>query len=211
MIKKNGFLSLMTMLSLLGVMLLQGCGSSFKAKRVGGDESDSKALEITDKWVNRDTENTVKQILKQIAKHKGFKRYMSKLGRSPKLFISNVQNVTSDPYFPIDDFNDEMLNEFSASGDYLLIDAAAREKVLGEIQYQNDGMVAANEVKAIGNAAGADLMIFGAIRMRPHSRGGKTIKEYSVNIRMTDIERGVEVLRTRAKTNKYSEQSGSGW
>ena len=40
---------------------------------------------------------------------------------------------------------------------------------------------------------------------------GKTIKNYSVNIRMTDIEKGIEILRTRAKVRKFSEQSGSGW
>ena len=47
--------------------------------------------------------------------------------------------------------------------------------------------------------------------MKPHRRGGKTIKQYSVNIRMTDLERGVEVLRTRTKVNKYSEQKSRGW
>ena len=54
-------------------------------------------------------------------------------------------------------------------------------------------------------------MIFGAIRMSPKSRGGYTVKEYSINIRMTDIMHGVEVLRTRVKINKYSEQSNFGW
>ncbi len=191
-------------------LLLTSCGG-FKAKRVGADESDEKAMEITDKWVGRDTEITVKKILGQIEKHKGFQRFMKKFRGQPKIFISEVQNKTSNPYFPIEDFNDEMLNEFSQSGEFILIDASAREKVLKEIQYQNDGMVRASEVKSIGNAAGADLLVFGAIRMQPKSRGGKTIKEYSVNIRMTDIERGIEVLRTRAKVQKYSEQSSSGW
>lgn len=192
-------------------ILATSCGG-FKAKRVSSDESDEKAMEITDKWVARDTEITVKKILKQIEKHRGFQRYMRKFrDGQPKIFISEVQNRTSNAYFPIEDFNDEMLNEFSQSGDFILIDASAREKILKEIQYQNDGMVDPREVKSIGKAAGADLLVFGAVRMQPKSRGGKTIKEYSVNIRMTDIQRGIEVLRTRAKVQKYSEQSSSGW
>ncbi len=185
--------------------------SSFQAKRVSSTESDELAMEITDKWVNTDTVNSVKETLDQVARHKGMKRYLSKLGRPPKLFIGEIQNQTADPYFPIEDFNDELLNEFSSSGDYILVDAAAREKILTEIQYQNDGMVDPDQVKTIGKAAGADLMIFGSIRMRPHVRSGKTIKEFSVNLRMTDIEKGIEVLRTRAKIQKYSEQSKSGW
>lgn len=186
------------------------CGG-FKAQRVSSDESDEKAMEITDKWVAKDTEISVKKTLDQISAHKGFQRYMAKLGRQPKVFISEIQNVTSNPYFPIGDFNDELLTEFSSSGDFVLIDADAREKLLKEIQYQNDGMVDSSQIKNIGKQAGADLLIFGAVRMQPQSRNGKTIKEYSVNIRMTDLEKGIEVLRTRVKVNKFSEQSSTGW
>ena len=106
---------------------------------------------------------------------------------------------------------DEMLNEFSATGDFILIDASAREKLLKEIRYQNDGMVDPRQAKSIGKAAGADLLIFGAVRMKPKSRDGKTIKDYSINIRMTDLERGIEVLRTRVKVHKFSDQSSTGW
>jgi hypothetical protein len=197
------------MLTLLSV-IASSC-SSFKAKRVSADESDEAAMEITDKWVMRDTEITVKKILKQIRKHRGFQKYLAKFDGQPKIFISEVQNRTSNAYFPVDDFNDELLNEFSSDGDFILIDESARKKLLNEIQYQNDGMVDPKEAKSIGKAAGADLLVFGSIRMQPKSRGGKTIKEYSVNIRMTNIQRGIEVLRTRAKVNKFSDKSSSGW
>lgn len=202
--------NLLLLLCVGSMLLLSGCGG-FKAKRMSADDADDAAMEITDKWLARDTELAIKHVLKQISKHRGFQRYMAKLGKRPKLFISEVQNRTSEAYFPIDDMNDELLNEFSMSGDYVLIDAAARESLLKEITYQNDGMVNPAQAKSIGMQAGADLLIFGAIRMKPKSRGGKTIKQYSVNLRMTDITRGVEVCRVRFKTNKFSEKSGSGW
>lgn len=197
-------------LVLISLLTLASCGS-FKAKRVGADEGDQLALEITDKWVIKDTEDAAQAILKQIKKHRGFQRYLMKSGKPPKIFIAEVQNYTSDPYFPIDDFNDEMLNSFSSSGDFILIDAASREKILSEIQYQNDGMVDPKDVKSIGKQSGADLLVFGSVRMTPRQREGKTIKQYSVNIRMTDLEKGIEVLRTRFKTQKYSEKKSSGW
>ena len=196
-------------LTMLG-MITSGCGS-FKAKRVSAEESDAAAMEITDKWVMRDTEIAVEKILKQIQNHKGFQRYLARSNQRPKIFISEVQNRTSNAYFPIDDLNDELLNEFSMSGEFILIDESARQQLLEEIQYQNDGMVDPNQAKTIGQAAGADLLVFGAVRMQPRSRGGKTIKEYSVNIRMTNLERGIEVLRTRVKVNKFSEQDSMGW
>lgn len=198
------------MMLLLSLGMLASCGS-FKAKRVGADEGDDAAMNITDKWVDRDTETVVKKTLKQIERHKSFQRYLAKSGKRPKIFIAEVQNETSEPYFPIRDLNDELLYEFSSAGDFILIDAEARNKLLKEIQYQNDGMVNPNQAKMIGNQSGADLLIFGSVRMQPRSRGGKTIKQYSVNLRMTNLETAVEVLRTRVKVQKYSEQSSSGW
>lgn len=202
-------LKTLVMLTMLA-MVTSGC-SSFQAKRVSADESDAAAMEITDKWVMRDTEISVDKILKQIQSHKGFQRYLARFNGQPKIFISEVQNRTSNAYFPVDDLNDELLNEFSMSGEFILIDESARQNLLDEIQYQNDGMVDPNQAKTIGKAAGADLLVFGAVRMQPKSRNGKTIKEYSVNIRMTDLEQGIEVLRTRVKVNKFSEQASAGW
>ena len=72
-------------------------------------------------------------------------------------------------------------------------------------------MVDPKDVKSIGKQAGADLLIFGSVNMKPEMLAGKTLKEYSVNIRLTDISTGVEVMRTRYKISKYSERSGYGW
>jgi len=194
----------------LASLLFQGCGG-FKAKRVDAAESDEKAMEITDKWVSGDTEKVIGDVLKQIQNHKGFQKFLRTHGKSPTVFIGEVQNMTSEAYFPINDINDEMLNEFSASGDFILVDAAARESILKEMTYQHDGMVDPSTAKKVGKQTGADLMIFGNVYMKPESRGGNTIKQYSVNIRMTDIEKGIEVLRVRTKLSKYSEQKASGW
>ncbi|GMO59443.1 MAG: hypothetical protein Ta2D_05160 [Rickettsiales bacterium] len=193
------------------VLLLIGCGPSIKTSRVSLNESDNLASEITDEWVGTDSEIAVKDILAQIDKHKGWQRYLAKLGRNPKLFIAEVKNNTSEAYFPIDDLDAELLNEFSRSGDYNLIDEKARGKILGEIKYQNDGAVDPKQAKSIGKQTGADLMIFGEINMKPKTLSGKTIKEYTINLRATDITTAEEVLRVRAKINKYSKRSGSGW
>jgi hypothetical protein len=47
--------------------------------------------------------------------------------------------------------------------------------------------------------------------MKPETFNGKTIKDYSVNIRMTDIESGEEVFRARCEASKYSKRSKTGW
>lgn len=201
----------MKILLTLSLLISLGACSSFKAKRVDADTSDDEASEITDEWVNRDTEIVIKDVIARMEKHRGFKNYIRKTGKVPAVFIAEVQNDTTEAYFPIADLNDELLNELSGSGDFRLVDNRSREALLKEITYQHGGMVDPKTVKQIGRQTGADLLIFGAVRMRPKSRSGKTIKEYSVNIYMTDLETGVEVVRTRAKLQKFSEKSKFGF
>lgn len=198
------------LIAVLSLTLLASSCGSFKAKRVDANESDEKGLGITDNWMSADTTQAVTDIIKQMKAHPGFNK-MKARHQTPKVFIAEVQNQTSEAYFPIGDLNDELLNELSLSGDFELVDQAAREKILGEITYQNDGMVDPSTVKKIGKQTGADVMIFGNVYMKPEKRAGKTIKEYSVNIRMTDIERATELLRTRTKVFKYSEKNSTGW
>jgi PBP1b-binding outer membrane lipoprotein LpoB len=200
----------LTLVTVLMTVLLTSC-SSFKAERVDGAKGDEKALTITDKWVLKDTETAVKDIIEQISKHKGFQRYLGETKKKPKLFIMEVQNETSEPYFPIADMNDELLNEFSASGEYTIIDNQGRDKILKEVKYQAEGMVDPSQMVQIGKQTGADLIILGSVRMAPETRDGRTIKQYTVNMRMTNLKTSEEVLRVRSKAQKYSEQAKSGW
>jgi len=191
--------------TILLVLTLLSC-SQFKAERQSSDQSDEKAMDITDNWLDRDTENTVNDIIKQINEHKGFQRYQAQHQGKPSLFIAEIQNRTAEAYFPIDDLNNEILNKLSQTDDFILVDAAARGKILEEIQYQNDGMVDPATSKSIGKQTGADLLIFGSVQMKPETRDGKTVKQYSVDIRLTNLEKAVEVARTRSKVYKFSEK-----
>src|SRR4051812_32965033 len=100
------------------------CGS-FKAERVDANKSDEKALSITDNWMSADTTQAVADVIKQMKAHPGFNKMKAKYG-TPKVFIAEVQNQTSEAYFPIGDMNDEFLNELSLSGEFELVDQAAR-------------------------------------------------------------------------------------
>ena len=198
-------------LSVVTMTLLLASCSSFKAERVNDKEADKRGLTITDNWMGEDTDRAVEKLIKQMKNHKGYQKMMARYPKEPKVFIAEVQNNTSEAYFPINDFNDEFLNEISAMGDFVLVDNKAREQILEEITYQNDGMVSAETAKQIGKQLGADFMIFGNVYMKPEKRSGKTIKEYSVNLRMTRIETATEVFRIRTRVNKFSDKSAYNW
>ena len=192
------------------VMILQGC-SSFKAQRVDEAKADEKAMEITDNWVDGDTVRVIDGSMKQIYIHKRYMEYQSRFaGKRIKLFVGEIRNNTTESYFPVKDLEDALLEKMSNSDQFALIDASRRENLLKEITYQNDGMVDPAQAKKVGKQSGADVMIFGDINMKPETRNGKTIKTYTVNLHLTDIQSAEEICRSREKINKYSE-GGAKW
>ncbi len=197
---------------LSAVSLVTGGCASFKAERLSDKKADEKAMEITDKWVDGDTNLVITDTLTQISTHPRFKRFLKRSGKDEiKVFVANVNNNTSEAYFPTADLEDALLDQLSRSDIFVLIDAKARENLLKEINYQNDGMVDPAQAKMIGKQSGADAMIFGSVNMKPEQRGGRTIKTYTVNFHFTDIQSGEEVCRTRSKINKFSEHASAGW
>ena len=195
---------------LIILSLFLGC-AEYQTKRIGDKRSDKEALLITDRWVMRDTENAVTDVIKQMKSHQGYTRYLAQKSGRVAVFIAEIQNLTPESYFPITDFNEELLTEISKLGDFSLVDERARKRILEEVTYQNDGAVDPASAKRIGKQTGADIIIFGNINMRPETRDGKTLKQYSVNIRLTDIESALEIVRTRTKTHKFSETRSLGW
>jgi hypothetical protein len=190
---------------------LVGCGG-FKAQRVDEKTADEKAMEVTDEWVDGDTMRVIDETLAKIKEHKRFQNYLSSRGgKDLKLFVGEIKNNTSEAYFPAHDMEEAFLEKISDSDTFTLIDAKQREALLKEITYQNDGMVNPAQAKKIGKQSGADALLFGTVNMDPKTRDGKTVKTYTVNFRLTDLENGEELVRTRAKINKISKQKGTGW
>lgn len=193
------------------LLSLSACAPSIKTSRVSLEESDKLASRVTDEWVKTDTENAIADLLNKIDNSKPFQRYLTQLGRQPRLFIGEVQNGTSEPYLPIADMNERLLIAMFDRGDFKIIDKEARSAILKEITYQNDGMVDPAQAKKIGRQSGADIAIFGAIHMHPKTLSGRTIKEYSVNFRITDLETSDVVFMGSYDLQKYSVRSGSKW
>ncbi|NUM89079.1 MAG: hypothetical protein HUU37_07745 [Bdellovibrionales bacterium] len=196
---------------LILALILTGCGG-FRAQRVDSEQVDEKAMEITDEWVDGDTIRVIDGTMTRIGEHNKFRKFLAARGGRPiKLFVGEIKNNTSEAYFPAHDMEEALLEKLSDDEAYTLLDAKQREALLKEITYQNDGMVDPAQAKKIGRQSGADAMLFGTVNMDPKTRDGKTVKTYSVNFRLTDLETGEELVRTREKINKFSEQSSSGW
>jgi len=198
--------------TLSALMLLAACGPSIQTTRVNSNQSDRLAATVTDRWVARDTENAVQEFLAQMQTNRTYQRYLERIGdRTPRLFIAEVRNETGEPYFPIGDMNDELLHYFSQSGQFIMVNAAAREKIRQEIEFQGGDYTDPAQAIRLGRATAADLMIVGTVRMQSDTLGAQTVKTYTVNMQLVDIATGEDVLMTRFRTDKHARRSKFGW
>ena len=194
---------------LVMALLLTSCG--FKSERVSLDKGDSALSKITDEWVKKDTILAIDSITKKMDSHKGLQKYLNKKDKAPVLFIGEIQNETTEPYLPIKDFNDKLLTYLLENGSFKIIDNKKRDMINAEIKYQNSGLVDPLQAKKIGRQTGADLAMFGSIIMNPKTLDGKTVKEYSVNLRITELETSDVIWMGSYDTTKYSNRSTLRW
>ena len=190
-------------------LLLTSCG--FKSERVSLDKGDSALSKITDEWVKKDTILAIDSITKKMDSHKELQKYLNKKDKAPVLFIGEIQNETTEPYLPIKDFNDKLLTYLLENGSFKIIDNKKRDMINAEIKYQNSGLVDPLQAKKIGRQTGADLAMFGSIIMNPKTLDGKTVKEYSVNLRITELETSDVIWMGSYDTTKYSNRSTLRW
>ena len=195
-------------LSLLFILLaVSACGPKFQAQRMTTAQGDIKAMEITDDWVSTDTDLAVDYMVDKLVNTGRYKRYLREHNyKIPKIFIGEVENNTSEDSFPISALNNKILDKFFEDGNFDVIDQKNRKKLLEEVKYQNSGMVKESDIKSIGKASGADLIMFGEVIMDEKRMGGQTLKEYTLSIKLTDIESGDEISRATYEVTKYSKQ-----
>ena len=192
-------------------LFMSSCGPTLRAQRMTTEEGDKEAMTITDEWVATDTNLAVKSILKKLLNHRRYQEYLDTKNNTPKLMVGIIENQTSEDNFPITALNNKLVNDIFESGDFNLISAKDRERVLNEIKFQNSGLVKESEMKKIGRMSGADLLMSGEVVMQDKILKGRTLKEYSLTIRLVDIESGEEVARALYETTKYSQKKGFGW
>ena len=193
-------------LIVLALIGLTACQRNMRATRVGAEEADARLSIITDEWVSTDTEIAITAMINQIETSRPLNRFLREHGGRPVIFVGEIQNATAEPYFPIADFNERLLTAIFNLGDFRVVDRDARAAILAEIVYQNDGMVDPAQARQIGRQTGAEVAVFGAIRMQPHSLRGRTVREYSVNLRITELETSDVVFMGTYNIQKASVQ-----
>lgn len=188
---------------LCSVLVLSGCASGGRVSLEDGDK-----MMQTDQWTKMDSEQAAKKIMQDLITHGGFIDYQQELGHKPKLYIKKVENKTADPYFNIDELNNAFLTEISRSGKFKLLDEKNAKEVEEALKKTHDGRTKQSDVRSLVKKSGAEVLIFGEITSQPKREGRQVVNEYTVNIKLTDMESNEEIARMQYGVSKYKKQ---GW
>ena len=149
----------MTGAFLIGVAFSSGC-ASFE-----GEYSDPNKAEIVDdRWNETDARVTSEQMVNGLLTKYWLSSYKERnAGKRPLVIVGDVQNRT-DEHIDTKALSEYITDELINSGKVRFVDAANREKILNEIQYQNEsGMVSEKTAKRKGRQVGADFLLTGSM------------------------------------------------
>lgn len=178
-----------------------------------GEYSDPTSVEIVDdRWNETDARVTAEKIIASMLSKGWLKAFKERNGGTrPLVIVGDVANRTDehiDTKALADFISDELIN----SGRVRFVDAANREKILKEINYQNDsGMVSEKTSKRKGRQVGADFLLFGTISSSVHTQEGLKRVTYQTNLRLTDLETAEITWSGKHLITKRFKRSGSSW
>lgn len=207
--KKNSLLKLLAtlVLSILGLWIVSGC-ASFK-----GEYSDPNAVEIVDdRWNETDARVTSEKMISAMLSKYWLKAFKERNGgKRPLVIVGEVENRT-DEHIDVKALSNYVSDELINSGRVRFVDAANRERILKEINYQNEsGMVSEKTAKRKGRQVGADFLLFGTLSSSVHKRDGLKTVTYQTNLRLTDLETAEIVWSSKHLIKKRFNKSGSSW
>lgn len=199
--------SKMKVLAVLSTVLVSGC-ASFE-----GEYSDPNAVEIVDdRWNETDARVTAEKMISAMLSKPWLRAFKERNGGNrPLVIVGEVENRT-DEHIDTKALSEYVTDELINSGKVRFVDAANRERILKEIQYQNEsGMVSEKTAKRKGRQVGADFLLFGTMSSTVHTQEGLKTVTYQTNLRLTDLETAETVWSSKHRIKKRFNRSGSSW
>ena len=191
----------------LTAVLAAGCAS------FSGEYSDPNAVEIVDdKWNDTDARVTAEKMITTMLSKSWLRAFKERnSGNRPLVIVGEVENRT-DEHIDSQALSEFVTDELINSGKVRFVDAANRERILKEIQYQNEsGMVSGRTAKRKGRQVGADFLLFGTISSQVATNEGLKTVTYQTNLRLTDLETAEIVWSSKHRIKKRFKRSGSSW
>ena len=172
-------------------LALSACGPRAFVKGEYDKDVESTNL-LNDQWSESDMQNAVKTLVASAIQHPT----IAAAKTPPVVIVTRLQNKTSE-HIETQSITDMITVELMKTGKTQFVDAAAREDIAKEYEYQGSGMVSGGTRKGKGQQVGADFIMNGRIDSIVQEVGKDKTIYYKVTLNMTNLSTGLIVWKKR--------------
>jgi uncharacterized protein (TIGR02722 family) len=162
----------------------------------------SQSIDLSGRWNDTDSRQVADQMIYDVFKSDGFKKYADMLGRKPVIVVGIIKNKTTEH---IDAGN--YIKKFEVvifnSGIAELVESEEfRDKLRKERAEQQD-FADPKTVAQWGKEIGADLMLFGEMNSEADVYQKKKVVNYLTTLFLTDIESNKRIWYGQLEIKKF--------
>jgi uncharacterized protein (TIGR02722 family) len=191
-------------LSLLVVLLLNGCGSSRTVERVEPDQT----IDLSGDWNDTDSRLVAEEMIKDVLNRPWLGDFKGDSKRTPVVIVGTVRNRTSE-HIATTAFIKNLERELINSG---RVDFVANKEERDEVRDERTDQQefsSAETLKKFQQETGADFMLRGDITSIVDQEEGTRVKYYQVNLELVNIETNKKAWIGEKKLKKVVSQSGT--
>ncbi len=189
-------------------MTISGC-AAFRQSTTDVDVNNSKAMDA--KYDYSDMRGMTDEVATQILAHP----FLAGKAPTPVLVVLGVENRTKD-YLDTKALTDTLRTKLLSSGKAMFVNAARRDTLLAEQNYQAEHATAASRA-AIGKQLGARYMLTGSI-VDLTKKSGREVRVskkeevyYLLTIEVTDLTTGLIVASSQVERARKTSKPIIGW
>lgn len=177
-------------------LALTACGPRAFVKGEYDENVEANNL-LNDQWSETDMQKAVKDLVASALANPN----IANAKTPPIVMVTRLQNKTSE-HIDTQSITDMITVELTNSGKVQFVDAAAREDIAKEYEYQDSGMVSRETKKGKGKQVGADLILNGRIDSIVQEVGKDKTIYYKVTLNMTNLSTGLIVWTNHKQIRK---------
>ncbi len=187
-----------TVIMVLSLIYLFGCGSSRQVSRINTNE----VTDLSGNWNDTDSRLVSEEMIKDVLNRVWLTDFLTTKGKKPVVIVGKIRNKSSE-HIAVETFTKDLERELINSGKVRFVATATeRDQVRTERKDQKD--FASNEsFKRFYKELGADYLLSGVINSINDSYDGSEIRYYQIDLQLIDIETNEKVWIGDKKIKKF--------
>lgn len=195
-----------TMLLLVGLVILVGCGGGRTVKRIETTE----VTDLSGEWNDTDSRLVAEKMVSDMLSRIWLANFLKEEGKNPTVIVGTIRNMSTE-HVNMEIFTKDIERELINSGQVQFVASKEEREEIREERKDQQVFASLETAKRLGQEYGADFVLIGTFKSVEDVLEGKKAILYSVDLELIDVEQNLKVWIGNKKIKKLIEQAGYKW